>query len=262
VNRLLEIAAHAREALEARRAARPLESFAAGLVPGRQGRFRDALRRAARGEPVRFIAEVKKASPSRGLLAAEFDPLARARAYAEGGAAALSVLTEERHFLGSREHLRAVAAAVPLPALQKDFTLHEYQLFEALELGASAVLLIAALHPPARLAALREQARALGLDALVEVHDARELDGALAAGATLVGINNRDLRSFEISLDTTEQLMPRVPAGVTVVGESGVLERADVLRLEAAGVDALLVGEALMRSPDPAAKLRQLRGIQ
>jgi indole-3-glycerol phosphate synthase len=209
---------------------------------------------------VRFVAEVKRASPSRGVLAAEFDPTARARAYAEGGATALSVLTEERHFQGSPAHLRAVAAAVPLPALQKDFTLDDYQLFEALELGASAVLLIAALLPRHRLAALREAAAALGLDALVEVHDRHELDEALAAGADLVGINNRDLRTFEVSLENTVRLLPHVPQGVTVVGESGILTRADVLRLEGAGVDALLVGEALMRSPDPAARLRELRG--
>jgi indole-3-glycerol phosphate synthase len=260
VNRLLQIAATSREALKERRAQRPLASFAAGLKPGRPGRFRDALRRESPADPVRFIAEVKKASPSRGLLAEEFDPVARARAYAHGGAAAISVLTEERHFLGSREHLRAVAAAVSLPVLQKDFTLDDYQLFEAVEAGASAVLLIAALLERHQLVALGEAARALGLDALVEVHDEAELDEALAAGATLLGINNRDLRTFEISLGTTLRLLPRVPEGVTVVGESGVLERRDVVELADAGVDALLVGEALMRSDDPTARLRELRG--
>jgi len=261
VNRLAEIAAAARAALDARRRARPLESFAPGLRPGRPGRLQEAVRRPSAAEPVRFIAEVKKASPSRGVLAESFEPAARARAYARGGAAALSVLTEERHFQGSLGHLAEVVRAVPLPALQKDFIQDEYQLHEALEAGAAAVLLIVALLEPARLEALQAAAGALGLDALVEVHDAAELERALAAGAALVGVNNRDLRTFEVSLETTLRLRPQVPPGVTLVAESGVARRADVLRLEAAGVDALLVGEALMRSADPARTLRELRGI-
>ncbi|MBI5835944.1 MAG: indole-3-glycerol phosphate synthase TrpC [Candidatus Eisenbacteria bacterium] len=260
MNRLQAIAADVRAALDARMRARPLGGFAPGLKLGAPGRFRAAIARASKAEPVRFIAEVKKASPSRGLLAGDFDPVARARAYAAGGAAAVSVLTEPRHFLGSPDHLKAVAAAVPLPALQKDFTLEAYQLHEAVELGASAVLLIAALLPSGRLAALRAAAEELGLDTLVEVHDEAELEAALASGARIVGVNNRDLRTFEVRLETTLRLAPRVPAGTTLVGESGVTGRADVLRLQDAGVDALLVGEALMRSGDPAARLRQLRG--
>lgn len=260
MNRLLVIAADVREALEERKRARPLESFASALRPGAPGRFRSALTRGSLSDPVRFIAEIKKASPSRGPLNLDVDPLEQARLYQQGGASALSVLTEQKHFLGSPEYLRRVAASVSLPALQKDFVLEDYQLYEAAELGASAVLLIVALLPGHRLAALREAAAALGLDALVEVHDEAELDVALASGAEIVGVNNRDLRTFEISLDTTFRLLPRIPEGPTVVSESGLVERAQVERLEAAGVDALLVGEALMRSGDPVARLRELRG--
>ena len=261
MNRLLEIAADVREALEERKSARPLESFAPGLRPGAPGRLRRALTRSSLDEPVRFIAEIKMASPSRGPLNVNVDPVEQARLYLEGGASALSVLTEQKHFLGSPEYLARVTRSVDLPALQKDFVLEDYQLYEAAELGASAVLLIAALLPRHRLAALREAASLLGLDSLVEVHDEAELDEALASGAEILGVNNRDLRTFEISIETTFRLLPRIPEGPVVVSESGVMERSHVQRLEEAGVDALLVGEALMRSGDPVARLRELRGV-
>ena len=261
VNRLETIAADVRQSLDRRMAARPLESLAAGIRPGPPGRFHAAIERQDRDQPVRIIAEVKRASPSRGVLKEAMDPLHQARQYHAGGAAALSVLTEEKHFLGSPDFLREIAREVPLPAIQKDFTLEDYQIYEAAELGASAVLLIAALLPRHRLTALREAASLLGLDALVEVHDEAELEEALASGAEIIGVNNRDLKTFKVSLDTTLRLLPRIPESKVVVGESGILERADVVRLGEAGVDALLVGEALMRSTDPAARLRELRGV-
>jgi len=218
--------------------------------------FRRALERAP--APA-VIAELKRRSPSRGEIRPGFDPVACARAYAEGGAAALSVLTDEHYFGGRLDYLGAVRAAVALPLLRKDFTIDAYQVDEARCAGADAVLLIAAALEAARLRALRERAAALGLDALVEVHDERELDAALAAGADLVGVNNRDLRSFEVDLGTTERLAARVPRGVVVVAESGIHAPEDVARLEAAGAHACLVGEALMREADPGAALRQLR---
>jgi indole-3-glycerol phosphate synthase len=221
-------------------------------------RFAGALR----GDTVRLIAEVKKASPSRGLLRAEFDPLALARSYAEGGAVAVSVLTEEKYFRGSLDHLSSIRAALPdgPPLLRKDFLFDPYQLYEARVHGADAVLLIAAILDSALLAELIGLAGALEMDALVEVHDEAELGRALIAGASLIGINNRDLRTFEVDLAITERLRPLVPPEVTVVAESGISTRADVQRLESLGVDAVLIGEALVTAPDPAAKIRELMG--
>lgn len=259
MSRLLQIADDVRRRLDSRMRARPLESFASALQPGRAGRFRDALRRGP-GDPLRFIAEVKKASPSRGALNTGVDVVEQAQAYARGGAAAVSVLTEPDHFKGAPGDLRRVSAAVAVPVIQKDFTLEDYQLYEAVELGAAAVLLIAALLPSHRLRALREGAAVLGLDALVEVHDERELEEALASGAEVVGINNRNLATFDVDLETTFTLLPRIPADRVRVSESGILERAHVERLEAAGADAALVGEALMSSADPERRLRELRG--
>ncbi len=220
--------------------------------------FLAAVRRPP-GERPRLIAEVKCASPSKGLLVADFDPLRLARIYQENGAAAISVLTDERFFRGSLEHLRAVSALRPgLPTLRKDFILEEYQVYEARTAGASAVLLIAACLDGPRLRALREQAEALGLSALVEAHDQPELEAALASGARLVGINNRDLHTFTTSLETTLRLRPLVPAGVIVVAESGIHTRADVDRLASCDIDAVLVGEALVTAADVAAKVREL----
>jgi indole-3-glycerol phosphate synthase len=205
------------------------------------------------------VAELKRRSPSRGEIRPDFDPVACAREYAAGGAAALSVLTDERYFGGRLEYLAAVRAAVRLPLLRKDFVIDAYQVDEARVAGADAVLLIvAALDAPA-LAALSARARALGLDALVEVHDERELDAALAAGADLVGVNNRDLRTFVTDLAVTERLAPRLPPSVLLVAESGIAGPADVSRLARAGARAFLVGESLMREPDPGKALRRLR---
>jgi len=207
--------------------------------------------------PVRLIAELKRASPLKGVLALGFDPVALAPRYAAAGAAALSVLTDPA-FSGELADLDRVRAAVDCPLLRKDFLLEEYQLWEARAHGADAVLLIAGILEPARLRALAQAAKGLGLAFLVEVHTRAELERALDLPARLIGINNRDLQSFQTRLETTETLAPLVPPGHLVVSESGIFTRGDVERVAAAGVRAVLVGEALSRSPDPVAKLREL----
>ena len=244
------------------RAARERESdrelarrAAAAPVPTRS--LRAAL---SETPPPRVIAEIKRRSPSKGEIRADFDPVACAKAYADAGAAAISVLTDEHFFGGHLDDLTQVRAVVDVPLLRKDFLIDEYQVDEARVAGADAVLLIVAALSPERLAALQGHAAERGLECLVEVHDAEELEVALAAGAALVGINNRDLRTFETDLATTEALAPRVEAGRVVVAESGIFTPADVRRLEAAGAHACLVGESLMRQPDPGVALRQLRG--
>ena len=226
--------------------------------------FLAALRRPRSGD-VALIAEVKKASPSAGVIRADFDPVAIARAYEAAGATCLSVLTDAKFFQGSLEFLRAIRAAVSLPLLRKDFIIDERQILEAVEWGADAILLIAAILDDARLRHFHELARGAGLAALVEVHDAAELDRALALGAPLIGVNNRDLRTFTVDLATTERLAARLrtpPAGreVLLVAESGIHSRADVERLRRAGAGAILVGESLMRHADLAAKTRELLG--
>lgn len=226
--------------------------------------FFSALRRPRRG-PLALIAEVKKASPSAGVIRADFDPVAIARAYETAGATCLSVLTDEPFFQGSLHFLRAIRAAVGLPLLRKDFILDARQIREAIEWGADAVLLIAAILDDAQLRRLHDLATGAGLAALVEVHDEAELDRALALGAPLIGVNNRDLKSFAVDLATTERLAARLrdhPAGARtlLIAESGIHTRADVERLRRAGADAMLVGESLMRHPDLAAKTAELLG--
>ena len=218
--------------------------------------FRAALRQRSPA----IIAEMKKASPSRGVLAADFDPAARARDYQRGGAAALSVLTDETFFQGSLADLAAARAAVDLPVLRKDFTLDEYQVVEAAAHGADAILLIVAILDERRIRSLRAAAQSYGMAAVVEVHDDQELEIALAAGADVIGVNNRDLRTFAVDLQTSIGLAARIPAGVLKIAESGIHSAADVARLSAAGFDAFLVGEHLMQSADPAAALGALVG--
>jgi indole-3-glycerol phosphate synthase len=219
--------------------------------------FRRAL---AEGPRPRVVAELKRRSPSKGEIRPDFDPLACAKAYADAGAAAISVLTDEQYFGGSLSYLGLVRRQVGVPLLRKDFLIDAYQVDEARVAGADAVLLIARALDLPRLRGLRERAAALGLDALVEVHDEREVDLALAAGADLVGINNRDLATFTTDLGTTERLAPRLAeAGVVIVAESGIFTHGDVRRLEAAGAHAVLVGEALMREPDVGRALARLR---
>jgi indole-3-glycerol phosphate synthase len=221
--------------------------------------FEARLRARVSAGAAAVIAEIKKASPSKGLLRADFDPPAIAASYAEHGACCLSVLTDAAWFQGAGAYLTQARAACPLPALRKDFIVAPEQVDEAALIGADAVLLIAAaLADDGLLADLHAQARALGLDVLVEVHDAAELERAQRLGATLVGVNNRNLRSFEVTLDTTLGLLPQVDAGRLLVTESGIASRADVARLRAAGVHAFLVGEAFMRAPDPGAALAAL----
>jgi indole-3-glycerol phosphate synthase len=253
------IVAHKREEVAAARSALPLtdvRSRASEAPPPRP--FAEALR----APGISVIAEVKQASPSRGLLRAGFDPVWLAQKYREGGAAAISVLTDEKHFQGSLEHLRAVREALPdgPPLLRKDFLFGEYQLYEARASGADAVLLIVAVLGQPLLSELIALAREMGMDALVEVHDEAEMERAAEAGARLIGINNRDLRTFSVDLSTTERLRPLAPRQATLVAESGIFTRDDMSRLEAAGVQAALIGEALVTSADPAAKLRELLG--
>lgn len=216
------------------------------------------FRAALAGRAPAIIAEIKKASPSKGVLAAEFDPAGLARAYERGGAAALSVLTEERFFEGRLADLQAAREAVPLPALRKDFTLEEYHVAEAAAHGADAVLLIAAILASRQLEQLREYAARFGMAALVEVHDEEELRAGLDSGAELIGVNNRDLRTFEVSLETSLRLAEQIPAGILKVSESGIHSAEDLRKLRAAGFDAFLVGERLMMSSDPAAAIRAL----
>jgi indole-3-glycerol phosphate synthase len=230
---------------------------ASGATPARPaGRLRDALNRPGIG----VIAEIKRRSPSAGELRADVDVAAIAAAYEQGGASALSVLTEGPHFGGSLEDLRAARAACSLPILRKDFIVDEFQLHEALAAGADAVLLIVAALTPEQLASLHAQANAIGLDALVEVHDERELETALAAGAEIVGVNNRDLRDFTVDVQRTFALLAQMPPETVVVSESGIGSAEQLRGLQAAGVSAVLVGESLMRAHDPTAALAALRG--
>jgi indole-3-glycerol phosphate synthase len=220
--------------------------------------FAAALRGKIESGKAAVIAEIKKASPSRGVLRSIFDPAAIAARYEAGGAACLSVLTDRDYFHGAPEHLEAARGACALPALRKDFVVDEYQLYEARALGADCILLIVAALDDARMRALETLAMELGMASLAEVHDVAELDRALRLSTPLIGINNRDLRSFQVSLETTLGLLPRIPPDRIVVTESGILGREDVARMRAAGVNAFLVGEAFMRAADPGAALHAL----
>jgi indole-3-glycerol phosphate synthase len=232
-----------------------LERQAATAPPVRD--FRAALEQSP---GVQVIAEVKKASPSAGIIRPDFDPVAIARVYERHGAACISVLTDEPYFQGHLSYLESIRTAVSLPLLRKDFILDPYQLLEARAAGADAVLLIAEILDADVLPRLLREAAALGQQALVELYDADNLPRVLDSGARLVGVNNRDLRTFVTRLEHTLELAPRLPADVCLVSESGIRTRADVDRLAAAGVRAVLVGETLMRAPDPGAKLEELRG--
>ena len=242
-----EVAARARERpvatmRSAAEAAPPLRGFAAALRERRPG----------------VIAEIKKASPSKGVIRPDFEPASIARAYEAAGAACLSVLTDERYFQGHDTYLTAARDATALPALRKDFVVDAWQVFESRRLGADCILLIVAALDPDRLAEFDALARDLGMDVLIEVHDAAEVETALALEPTLIGINNRDLRTFETSLDTTLALLPAIPPEVTVVTERGTHTGGDGRRMRDAGVEAVLVGEAFMREEDPGDALERL----
>ena len=256
---LQKIVAVKHEEVAAARSRRSLSSLRAEAEA--RGGLRDfvaALRtKIAAGQPA-VIAEVKKASPSKGVLREHFVPAEIAASYAQHGAACLSVLTDERFFQGHASYLQQARAACPLPVLRKDFIVDDYQVFEAREMGADCILLIAACLDDAQMADLEACALGLGMAVLVEVHDGAELDRALRLKTPLVGINNRNLRSFEVSLDTTLGLLPQVPADRLLITESGILQPSDVQRMRGAGVHAFLVGEAFMRAPDPGVALSQL----
>jgi indole-3-glycerol phosphate synthase len=249
------VAEKRREAERLRAQAAKIKEFCADRQDYRD--FAAALRQ-ARG--VALIAEVKKASPSAGVICANFAPVPIAKEYRAAGAAALSVLTDEKFFQGRIEYLQQIRAVVKLPVLRKDFILDELQVYESVARGADAILLIAAILEEAQVRDYLALARQLRVAAVVEVHDEAELDRAVQAEAEIIGINNRDLRTFAVDLATTERLAPRVPADKLVVAESGIGTRADVERVRRAGAKAILVGESLMRSGDVAGKVRELIG--
>ena len=256
---LNKIVAVKREEIAAAKSQRDLLSLRrdAESLGGLRG-FEAALRTRVAAGRAAVIAEVKKASPSKGVLRENFVPAEIAASYQRGGAACLSVLTDQRFFQGSAAFLEAARAACELPVLRKDFIVDAYQVFEARAMGADCILLITACLDNALMVDLEAQAQALGMAVLVEVHDAAELDRALRLATPLVGINNRNLRTFEVALETTLALLPRVPPERLLITESGILAPADVRRLRGAGVAAFLVGEAFMRAPDPGAALAQL----
>ncbi len=254
---LEDIVESTREEIERRREAHPIGALMTQLAPPPRGRpFSEAL--IAPG--VSLIAEVKRASPSRGPIHPDADVATVVRAYEAAGAAACSILTEPHFFGGSLDDLRVARAACTLPLLRKDFIVDEYQLVEARLAGADAALLIVAALDPAELEHLLGFAHGIGLDCLVEVHDEDDAQVAVESGAEIVGINNRNLKTLEVDPETVLRLLPDIPAGTVVVAESGISDPADVRRLQEAGVDAILVGEALMSAPDPAEAVRQLLG--
>jgi indole-3-glycerol phosphate synthase len=256
---LARIADDRRRAIDAMAAERPAHVLRAHLPPARPaGRLERALRRGAATEPLKLLCEFKRASPSKGVLNAGADPIAFAKAYEAGGAAAISIVTEPDHFQGDLAWIAAVRSAVRLPILLKDFVIDSYQLLDAAVRGADGVLLIASLLSDVQLQRLISEARLLGLDALVEVHDEDELRKSILAGGTLIGVNNRDLRTFTVDLETSLRLMPQVPPLVTAVAESGLSEPADLARLRATRCDAVLIGEAFMTSSEPARTLATL----
>lgn len=256
---LTRILVRKREELDAARAAVPLariEARARSAPPPRD--FLGAIRaRVDSGRPA-VIAEIKRASPSRGVIRADYDPAAIAVSYEKAGAACLSVLTDREFFQGDAAHLRQARAACGLPVLRKDFVVEPYQVFESRAMGADCILLIAAALAPATMATLESIALGLGMSVLVEVHDGAELEAALELKTPLVGINNRDLRSFRTRLETTLELRASVPPERVLVTESGILTRDDVRRLRTGGVNAFLVGEAFMRAEDPGEELARL----
>jgi indole-3-glycerol phosphate synthase len=220
--------------------------------------FETGLRRSIAAGRAGVIAEVKKASPSKGVLRADFQPAAIAESYAKGGASCLSVLTDAQFFQGAADYLKQARAACELPVIRKDFMVDLYQVYEARAMGADAILLIVSALDHGLMAELEACAQELGMDVLVEVHDGDELNAALQLNTRLLGINNRNLRTFEVTLDTTLGLLPNIPAERLVVTESGILAPADVKRMRDANVHAFLVGEAFMRAPDPGTELRRL----
>jgi indole-3-glycerol phosphate synthase len=254
---LERIVAHKRAELATAAAERPIDSLLPNAYRAKADRRDfDAALRAARPS---IIAELKKASPSKGLLAPRYAPSATAAAYEHGGAAALSVLTDSQFFQGSLEDMQAARAATRISVLRKDFTIDRYHVVEAAANGADAILLIAAILSDSELRDYREVAESFGMSALVEVHDGEELSRAIDSGSRIIGVNNRDLRTFEVKLETCLALAPRIPTSAVRVAESGIRSRSDIQMLSEAGFQAFLIGEQLITSSDPAAEIRTLR---
>ena len=252
---LATIADHVRGVVERRRREAPLEALRDRPlfhVPTR------GFARSLTGKQRRIVAEVKKASPSKGIIRADFNPVAIAEDYATHGASAISVLTEERFFHGSLQHLEEIHGAVQVPLLRKDFTLDPYQIVEAKSYGADAILLLAAMLDAPLMGDLRAQASALGLDSIIEAHTENEVTAAVEAGAQVIGINNRDLKTFKVDISTTEQLAPMIPRDIPAVCESGIDSLEQIHRIEKCGIHVFLIGESLMRAPEPGKKLREL----
>jgi len=251
------IVAATRRIVEVRQAATPLAELAtrAAAMPARHGRFLGAVTASGR---INVIAECKRRSPSKGVLRADYDPATIAASYADAGAAAVSVLTEPTFFDGSLDHLTAVRAAVDVPLLRKDFIVSEYQLLEAKAAGADAILLVVAALRPAELKLLHDHAARHGLDALVEVHDARELAIAVDVGARIIGVNNRNLRTLQVDRRASEELIAQMPRDIVAISESGLQSAGDLLRLGALGYRAFLIGERFMTAADPGAALKEL----
>ena len=251
---LNRIIADKREEVEQRKESMPL-SILKGRIAGKMPLdFATALT----GNGIRLIAEVKRASPSRGVLCPNFDPVELAKTYAQGGAAAISVLTETNYFQGSINHLAAIREEVRLPLLRKDFIFNRYQIYESAAYGADALLLIVAILSQEQLTELLSLSRSLGLSCLVEVHNEKEIERALVSGAEIIGINNRDLNTFAVDIDTTRRLRPLIPQGRIVVSESGIKSRRDIESLKEWGVNAVLVGEALVTAGDIPTRMREL----
>lgn len=255
------IVADKKPEVEARKEAIPLEDMkerAYRAAPPLD--FKYAITHKPGEHHVHVIAEVKKASPSKGLLRSEFDPVSLATIYQENGASAISVLTDEKYFQGSLDHLQAVREVADIPLLRKDFIIDEYQIYEARAAGADAILLIAAILPAKKIKEFRLLARKLGMASIVEVHAIDEMLSAIDAEADIIGINNRDLKTFDVSLYTTQELADMAPEGCVLISESGISTYNDVLTVKDAGVDAILVGECLVTERDPSAKLKELLG--
>lgn len=254
-----EIAERTKQRVAEEKAAVPLDEMKKrALDMGRDGSF--PFRAALGGSDISFICEVKRASPSKGVIAEDFPYLRIAQEYEQAGAAAISCLTEPFWFRGSDEYLREIAAAVKIPVLRKDFTVDEYMIYQAKTLGASAVLLICSILSAEQLKEYLELAHSLGLSALVEAHDEQEVRTALSAGAGIIGVNNRDLRTFTVDIGNSARLRKLVPPEVLFVSESGIRTAEDIEALRQNGTNAVLVGETLMRSPDKRAALAELRG--
>lgn len=252
-----QIVSHNRQELEAKK--RSLSLAEVQRMTSEQPPALD-LAAALRGDGIKLIAEVKKASPSRGVIRHDFDPVEIARIYADNGTAAISVLTETKYFQGSLEHLKNIrkALSAKLPLLRKDFIFDSYQVYESRACGADGLLLIVAILEPAKLQELLDISHELKMRCLVEVHNEAEVEAALKSGAEIIGINNRDLTTFDVDIAVTERLRPLIPPDRIVVSESGIKERADIERLSRLGVDAVLIGESLMSAPDIASKMREL----